>query len=337
MLAFKVTTKTKSLVPTLLAWLSTALACGGGEADDGSTPVEPGDPEWSHAHCDERLAFPVAAQNDDPGETEVVTFGDGARDVRMPAGVIEWLSEQGWQQQHDDWHRIRRWDQGCGVSNATPEGPDGVAGTSDDCESATVLRDEGLWRAPLQENAPGDGYSFLVMHRHMLEGARQAFPDHPELFAGWREVPRGEDHPENPTPWRSIRWSSSQLEAIDKLEHIEDHLDELPDEDALARYIQAPFIWTETNPTAFQSDGTAGLHFMFHAQWGVAGSPVNLGNGHGVVENRVFWQLHGWIDDVWERYRVAKGIGNDDEAYVAEMKAQCWEMHVLGEAIDGGH
>ncbi|MBC8066805.1 MAG: hypothetical protein IAG13_00605, partial [Deltaproteobacteria bacterium] len=217
------------------------------------------------------------------------------------------------------------------------EGPDAVDGTDDDCASAKALRDEGLWRAPLQENAPGDGYAFLVMHRHMLEGARQAFPDHPELFAGWSEVPRSQEHPENPTPWRRVSWSSAQLEAMDRLEHIEDHLDEFPDEDALASYIQAPFVWTETTPTAFHEDGSAGLHFMLHAQWGVIGSPVALGNGPGVVENRVFWQLHAWIDDVWERYRVAKGIRDDDEAYVAELRAQCWEMHLLGEAVDGGH
>jgi len=331
------TNSKRSLVPALLLGLLPATACDDGKSDAEPEIVDPSDPEWVLRHCEQRLAYPPAPQNDDPGELEIVTFGDGAQDVRMPAGVVEWLGERGWPQQHDDWHRIRRWDQGCGLSNATPEGPDGMEGTDDDCASAKTLRDEGLWRAPLQENAPGDGYAFLAMHRHMLEGARQAFPDHPELFAGWREVPRSQEHPENPMPWRGVRWSTGQLEAIEKLEHIEDHLDEFPTEDDLARYIQAPFVWTEDNPSEFQSDSSAGLHFMLHAQWSVQGSPVLLGNGLGVVENRVFWQLHAWIDDVWERYRVAKGVGEDDEAYLAEMRAQCEEMHLLGEAVHGGH
>ncbi len=327
----------RPLVPVLLLCLVPA-ACDDGKPGDEPVPADPTDPEWILRHCEERLPYPVAPQNEDPGEIEIVTFGSGGQDVRMPAGVVEWLAERGWPRQHDDWHRIRRWDQGCGRSNATVEGPDGVEGTDDDCQSAKAMRDEGLWRAPLQENAPGDGYAFFAMHRHMIESARQAFPDHPEPFQGWREVPRSKDHPENATPWRNVGWSAGQLEAIEKLEHIEDHLDEFATEDELARFIQAPFVWTEANPSEFSTDSSAGIHFMFHAQWSVQGSPVLLGNGHGVVENRVFWQLHGWIDDVWERYRVAKGIGEDDEAYVAEMQAQCEEMHLLGEAVGhGGH
>lgn len=322
----------------LLLWLAAAAACDDGATADEPEPemIDPSDPQWAHAHCGERLPFPVAPQNEDPGELEVVTFGDGGRDVRMPPGVIEWITERGWPKAHDDWHRVRRWDQGCGRSNATVEGPDGVMDTEDDCASARALRDEGLWRAELQENAPGDGYAFLLMHRHMLEGIRQAFPDHPELFAGWSEVPRSKDHPENPMSWRDVRWSQSQLEALEKLENIEDHLDEFATEDELALYMQAPFLWTETNPAEFQDDPTAGIHFMLHAQWSVIGSPIILGSGRSLVENRVFWQLHAWLDDVWERYRIAKGL-EVDEAYLAELEAQCWEMHMLGEAHDEGH
>lgn len=316
-----------------------------GTSETAGDPVGPGDPEWAHAHCDQLLAYPVAAQNADPGQIEVIVVNandpddpdDDTRDLRMPPGVVEWLTEQGWAQQHDDWHRIRRWDQGCGRSNATIEGPDGLLDTEDDCASAKQLDGLGLWRAPKQENAPGDGFAFLVMHRHMLQGIRQAFPDHLELFDGWTTVPRSQDDPENPMPWRPVNWSASQLEAIDKLEHIEDHLDEFPSEDDLARYMQAPFVWTESNPSQFQADSSAGIHFMMHAQWSVPGSPVNLGVGQPLVENVVFWQLHAWLDEVWERYRVAKGIAPDDPALIAELEAQCWEMHELGEAVNGGH
>lgn len=250
--------------------------------------------------------------------------GDSSGDVRdtlMPAPVIDWLYEQGWQQQHDDWHNIRRWDQNCRRSNAPAEG----------CTYAQALLQRGLWRAPMQEGAPGDGYGFMAMHRHMLQGIRQAFPTHPELFSGFSHAPRSGEDPANPQPWRAVRWTTAQLAAIDKLEHIEQHLDEFPTEDALGLYIEVPFRWTPEDPSRTSADPSNGIHFSLHAQWSVAGSSAPLGNGQGVINNYVFWKLHGWIDDIWERYRRAKGVPADDPKYVAELQAQCAEMHALDE------
>ena len=45
-----------------------------------------------------------------------------------------------------------------------------------------------------------------------------------------------------------------------------------------------------------------------HAQWAITGSPSTLGSQAVNIENYVFWKLHGWIDDVWERYRTAQGM-----------------------------
>lgn len=259
---------------------------------------------------------------------------DDVRDISLPEEMVAWLDEQGWPQQHDDWHNVRRWDQGCRRSNATVEGPDGVLGTADDCANARRMADRGLSRAPIQEGAPGDGYDFLVMHRHMLEGIRQAFPSHAELLRGFKHVPRSQEDPENPMPWRRVSWSAAQLRAIEKLENIERHLDEFPTEDELALYMQVPFRWTPQNPTQFLADTSNGIHFSLHAQWSVFGSPVALGNGEGVVKHLAFWRLHGWLDDVWQRYRQAKGLRDDDPQYLQALRAQCEEMHALDERKD---
>jgi hypothetical protein len=239
----------------------------------------------------------------------------------MPAAVVDWLYDQGWQQQHDDWHNIRRWDQNCRQSNAAADG----------CRYAQNLLARGLWRAPIQEGASGDGYGFLAMHRHMIVGIKQAFPTHADLFAGFTKVPRVQEDPENPHPWAPIRWSSAQLRALDTLEHIEQHLDEFPTEDDLGLYIEDPFRWTPENPSVATADPASGIHFALHAQWSVSGSSATLGNGQALINNYVFWKLHGFIDDIWTRYRRAKGISEQEPHYVAELRAQCIEMHSLDE------
>lgn len=280
------------------------------------------------AHC--RSGFKTDARDGQfPSQSVIETVrraapGDPSGDVRdtlMPQPVVDWLYEQGWQQQHDDWHNIRRWDQNCRKSNAPADG----------CAYAQGLLRRGLWRAPIQEGAPGDGYGFMAMHRHMLQGIRQAFPSHPELFAGFKHVPRSQEDPENPQSWRAVRWTAAQLAAIDKLEHIEQHLGEFPTEDALGLYIELPFRWTPENPSRTVADSSNGIHFSLHAQWSIAGSSAPLGNGPAVINNYVFWKLHGWIDDIWERYRRARGIPNDDPKYTAELVAQCAEMHAADE------
>jgi mono/diheme cytochrome c family protein len=278
------------------------------------------------AHCRTGAPYPVdprdATMRADPVRIVVnAATPDTGWDLQIPDAMADWLYEQGWPQQHDDWHNIRRWDSGCRRSNAPVEG----------CASAGRLVARGLWRAAVQEGAPGDGYAFLVMHRHMIRGIAQAFPRHASALRGFSHVPLSREDPENPLTWKTVSWSEPQRRAIDVLEHVEDHLDMFPTEDDLGLYIEAPFRWTTTNPQTFLADSSNGLHFVLHSQWSVAGSPYNLGEGPVTVFNHTFWRLHGWIDDVWERYRRAKHIGDDDPRYVSELRAQCEEMHMLDE------
>jgi mono/diheme cytochrome c family protein len=61
----------------------------------------------------------------------------------------------------------------------------------------------------------------------------------------------------------------------------------------------------------------------------VIGSPANLITQSVDVKNYAFWKLHGWIDNVWDRYRKAKGLKDDDPAYQKLMLEQCNEMFAL--------
>jgi hypothetical protein len=254
----------------------------------------------------------------EPTVIDLPTLGAGVKDLAIPNEALDWLDEQGWPQQHADWHNIRRWDSGCRKLDASPYA----------CASAKRMADRGLWRASKQESAPGDGYGFLVMHRHMIQSIKRAFPKHEHLFAGFKHIPLTADDPENTMPWRSLSWTAQWKTAIDKLDHIEDHLAEFPTEDDLGTYIQATSRWNAQGPsdtTGIPTD--SGIHNgALHIAWSVEQSPVQLTHAVKTIYNYSFWKLHGWIDDVWERYRVAKGIASDDPALKEELYNQCKEM-----------
>jgi hypothetical protein len=167
------------------------------------------------------------------------------------------------------------------------------------------------------------------MHRHMIQMFKSAFPLHADLFAGWSHVPRTRLDPENPTPWRTLVWSDDNLAGFDILEHIEDHLDEFPDDDALGVFIESTFMWTPEEPFVELNMVGSGVHGALHNQWAVSRSPANLGRTDTALPNYVFWKLHGFVDDVWSRYRTAKGLRDEDPEYRAVARQECRLMYYL--------
>lgn len=289
--------------------------------------AEPNEEELALRHC---LEGPPVDPRDASMTGELVTIivdagdpndpSDDVRDVQVPVEMVDWMNENNWQQIHDDWHNVRLVDQFCGRSNPPVE----------QCPRLADLEAKGLYRAALQQGAPGNSLEFLAMHRHMLLNLGQAFPSHVDAIAGFSRVPRIATDSENLMPWQEIRWSENQLAALDKLEHIEDHIDEFPTEDDLGFYIQGIAHWTPQTPFVLDSDPTSGIiHQALHSQWSVPGSPVRLAIGPQLILNASFWRLHGWIDDVWERYRQAKGLRTDDADYQTVLADQCAEMHRL--------
>jgi hypothetical protein len=81
-----------------------------------------------------------------------------------------------------------------------------------------------------------------------------------------------------------------------------------------------------------------GLHFNLHDQWSRgANSTHGLNNGQVNITNYMFWKLHGWIDKVWEKYRVAKGLTKEGspemQKYKQDLAAQCYEMDIEVEIL----
>jgi hypothetical protein len=130
-------------------------------------------------------------------------------------------------------------------------------------------------------------------------------------------------------PWHQISWTSDNLKGFDILENIEQHLDMFPTDDDLGQYIENTYKWTMTSPMQPLNKAGSGLHGALHSQWSIFGSPANLVDQSVDVKNYTFWKLHGWIDDVWARYRKAKNLSDDDPAYQQLMLDQCNEMWSL--------
>jgi hypothetical protein len=170
-----------------------------------------------------------------------------------------------------------------------------------------------------------NGYEFLVMHRHMMLALRQAFPGHADLFDGFPHFPFAAT--DVPLEWQArfgSGWSKDIVNVANKLEDIENHLSEFPTEGDLGKYIQC----------GLASSGATSIHGAMHFKWVVNESPNSLGKQTANLGNFMFWKLHGWIDGIWERYRVAKGLAPDEPKLREAMTAQCREMHALGRVID---
>jgi hypothetical protein len=264
-----------------------AAAAAGASAPSPSPAPAPAPPDPLQ-HCRMDLG---ADARDASLRSEAVRFdaGAGRVDLLLPDAVRAWMDEHDWLQMHNDWHDVRKWDSQCRQSNVPEDG-----GT---CAFAQQQRGKGLHKAALQQCSPGDGYAFLMMHRHMIETLEQVFPAHADLFAGFTHVPRTTDDPENPMPWKMLVWSQDNQRALDRLESIEQHLEEFPTEDDLARYMQCSFLWTPDNPQAPTTDSSSGIHRGLHGQWSITGSPASLAVQSIDLGNYVFWKLHGFLDD----------------------------------------
>jgi len=221
-------------------------------------------------------------------------------DLLVPPEVEAWLDERYMRSAHGAWHGVRL----CSSSGAQlcrdfPE----LVPENQTCDNAR------------------DGFEFLVMHRHMLQSMRESFPRHAEIFDGFPSFPfDAEDVPEVWQDRFGTGWSQSIVETALILENIENELDRFPSEGALGEFIQCSGV-----------DRPVAIHSALHRKWQVAQSPAPLRDTYTNLSNAMFWKLHGWIDDIWERYRVAKGLPADESDLREEKIRQCREMDRLAE------
>ena len=80
----------------------------------------------------------------------------------------------------------------------------------------TVLLVIAVWiEVRERRGAPGDGYAFMVMHRHMIRMLKMSFPKHEALFSGFEHVPRTTNDAQNPTSWKAISWTADNIKGFD--------------------------------------------------------------------------------------------------------------------------
>ena len=130
-----------------------------------------------------------------------------------------------------------------------------------------------------------------------------------------------------------VGWDAQTLQVAHRLESIGGTYDGgFATEGELGMYIQCGI----QNPVPGEmANGAGSIHGALHFKWVVQDSPHSLGKQTANLENYMFWKLHGWIDDIWERYREVKGLVDDPTDLVEEeMRSQCWEMHELGHVVD---
>ena len=206
---------------------------------------------------------------------------------------------------HDAWHNVRRCKDGSGDTTI--------------CEHTELVPEH-------QECADAEnGYQFLVVHRHMMRALRQAFPRHGALFDGFPSFPY--DAEAVPTEWRDRfgeGWSQQIKDAAAALEDIENSAQQFPSEGDLGKFIQCG-----SGPT-----GENSIHAAMHFKWALNESPYSLGKQAVNVDNYLFYKLHGWIDQIWERYRATTGLAADEAKLEQALIDQCHEMHTLGATVD---
>jgi len=253
------------------------------------------------------------------------TLPDGSVDTVVQPEVLQWMTDNKWQGAHVIWHAVR----GCNIGTAT--GLLAPLGLPNICEEYPVL-------VPTDQTcrSAGDGYRFLLFHRHMIETLKQLWPQHSADFDGFATFPTTKE--ELPEVWNTMdpSWSAQILEAAQIADNIEQHLDKFPDEGSLGFWLQCP-VGTAAPSFAPQMP-YIGLHFNLHDQWSRgASSEHGLNNGQVNITNYVFWKLHGWIDKVWEKYRVAKGLTTEGspemQKYEQDLAAQCYEMDLEVEIL----
>jgi hypothetical protein len=296
-----------------------ALTAGGASNASGApgTAGQGGAAQATHDHCvygyDPHPSD--ATMKDGPAEFYPAGKTDPSLvDLTVQPEVLSWMQSHFWQAAHVEWHAIRT----CSL----PGGPRGSKVNI--CQFTDMI--------PVDQNcqSTGDGYQFLLFHRHMLEALKQLWPKHSEQFSAFPKFPQSAE--DVPAQWRSA-WkpfnatdlaNAKIAEEIDKPEN----LALFPDEGALG-------FWLQCNMGASIKGfnlKSSGLHGDLHMHWVRQGNTEHgLGNTSSNIDNYMFWKLHGWMDNVWEKYRVAKGLKRTDPKYVDDMRAQCREMDIEAE------
>ena len=232
-------------------------------------------------------------------------------DLILQPEILDWFHAHNWEDVHVEWHAIR-------TCNTSAKG----TGTL-----INICQYKQLITSDQNCQTGGDGYQFLLAHRHMITILKELWPKHADDFKGFDHFPESAD--DVPEQWKSAwkPWSSTTLQNglvgdnIDKPEN----LAKFPDEGSLGFWLQC--LAGQALPNRSDAIASGGIHFDLHGQWVRTSNTTHaLNNGNANVDNYMFYKIHGWIDGVWAKYRKAKGLSDDDPKFKADLLAQCREM-----------
>jgi hypothetical protein len=243
------------------------------------------------------------------GESFAEYTENGQTDATVQTQVIQWMEDNIWQEAHFQWHNVRR----CGGGGFGF--PGGGQGGFNPCDSPELLPD-----ANECENGQ-DGYEFMVMHRHMITSLKQLWPNHTEQFEGWETFPSEEDYPEVLRPHYTA-WSDAVKQDAAIADNIDQNMGMFANEGEFAQWLQCGSLQGGVGMGSLHGS----LHFNGYPQQNQAHSVANQRRN---LDSYVFWKLHGWMDKVWEKYRVANGQSPDEPKLKDELIAQCREMDEL--------
>jgi hypothetical protein len=232
-------------------------------------------------------------------------------DLILQPEILDWFHAHNWEDVHVEWHAIR-------TCNTSAKGNGTLINI---CQYKQLI--------PTDQNCAtsGDGYQFLLAHRHMITILKELWPKHADDFKGFDHFPQSAD--DVPDQWKSAwkPWSSTTLQNglmgdnIDKPEN----LAKFPDEGSLGFWLQC--LAGQTLPNRSDTIASGGIHFDLHGQWVRTNNSTHaLNNGNANVDNYMFYKIHGWIDGVWAKYRKAKGLSDDDAKFKSDLLQQCREM-----------
>ncbi|HEX2730039.1 MAG TPA: hypothetical protein VHM70_00485 [Polyangiaceae bacterium] len=238
---------------------------------------------------------------------------NGQTDTTVQPEVIAWMEKTKWQSAHYQWHAVRR----CGGGAAG-----GFGGMMAGQAENTKIDICSLADVPANQECKtdGDGYEFMAMHRHMITSLKALWPKHAAQFEGWEVYPQSAD--DVPEAWRDswTDWDPSMASNLDIAQNVDKHLDQFASEGAFGEWMQCM---------------TSGIHGALHFKWvRQQNQDHGLGNQYRNIDNYMFWKMHGWMDKVWEKYRVAKGLAPDEPKLVTEIENQCREMDALALIVD---
>jgi len=289
-----------------------------------------GTPTTNSDHC--LYGYPAQA-TDATMKSGPVIFQTSMKqdDTTLQPEVLQWMTDNKWTGAHVIWHAVR------GCKDGTAGGLLGPLGLS------TSLCTQHPELVPADQNCKtaGDGYQFLLFHRHMLQSLKQLWPKHAADFDGFKKFPTTKADLDAPWNASDPNWGANKtqvLAAADIGDNIDkpENLAKFPTEGALGHWLQCN---VGAKPLADSpNEPYIGLHFNLHDQWARTGSAHGLNDGQVNVTNYMFWKLHGWIDNVWEKYRIAKGITKDPAAmqkYTQDLKQSCNEMDIAENILKG--